>query len=182
MSFIENIIFVIGPSGIGKSSVIKGITTKKIVHLYELDKVVCNAAKEHGLIDSGSAYHVLTKLGNNSFFILGMNNLFEIIGRNKDDYYIIDVGAAFQNINLFKYYASIYNVICIDAKPKISHQRYISNRPKDPRDLFTHCSIEYSPTRIEIYNSAKHIIDTSSMTLDETKIAFDLILKDIWNE
>jgi len=182
MTFINNIVFVIGPSGIGKSSLIKSISTNNIVNVYELDKVVSDAARKHNLIDSGGAYNVLKKLGNHAFFILGMNYLFEVIGRNPNEHYIIDVGAAFQNVNLLKHYSDIYNVICINSKPKISHERYILNRPKDPRDLFTHCAIEYSPTRIDIYNSSTYTIDTSTATLPETIKEFNLILKSVWHE
>ena len=163
MSFIKNVIFVIGPSGIGKSSLIKNIHLSEKVNVFELDKIVYEAACKHNLIDSGGAYRVMQELGTQAFFIL-------------------DVGAAFQNIDLLKHYSRIYNVICIDAKPKIAHERYITNRPKDPRDLFTHCSIEYSPTRIEVYNSATFTIDTSSANLDHTINEFNTILKGIWNE
>lgn len=182
MSFIKNVIFVIGPSGIGKSSLIKNIHLNEKVNVFELDKIVYEAACKHNLIDSGGAYRVMQELGTQAFFILGMNYLFEIIGRNATERYIVDVGAAFQNIDLLKHYSRIYNVICIDAKPKIAHERYITNRPKDPRDLFTHCSIEYSPTRIEVYNSATYTIDTSSENLDGTINEFNTILKGIWNE
>ena len=182
MSFVKNVIFVIGPSGIGKSSLIKNIHLKENVNVFELDRIVYEAACKHNLLDSGGAYRVMQELGTQAFFILGMNYLFEIIGRNPTDRYIVDVGAAFQNINLLKHYSRIYNVICVDAKPKISHERYITNRPKDPRDLFTHCSIEYSPTRIEVYNSATFTIDTSSANLDDTIKEFNTTLKGIWNE
>lgn len=182
MSFIKNVVFVIGPSGIGKSSLIKNINLDDKVNVYELDNVVYQAARKYNLVDSGGAYRVMQELGTQAFFILGMNYLFEIIGANPAERYIIDVGAAFQNVSLLKKYSSIYNVICIDAKPKISHERYIINRPKDPRDFFTHCSIEYSPTRIEIYNSATFIIDTSSDVIDKTIDEFNEILKRIWNE
>ncbi|KJV49975.1 hypothetical protein VH86_02080 [Pantoea sp. BL1] len=182
MSFIKNVVFVIGPSGVGKSSIIKNINLDEVVNIYELDDVVYQAARKYNLVDSGGAYRVMQELGTQAFFILGMNYLFEIIGTKPTERHIIDVGAAFQNVSLLEKYSNIYNVICIDAKPKVSHERYIINRPKDPRDFFTHCSIEYSPIRIEIYNSATFTIDTSFDGIDKTINKFNEILKRIWNE
>jgi len=111
-----------------------------------------------------------------------MNYLFQKINNSLDKKSVIDVGAAFQNIELLQSYSSLYNVILIGSSPKVSYERYISNRPKDPRGFFNHCAIEYSPTRIKLYDSATYKIDTTELTLFESASKLNDILKAIWDE
>lgn len=179
---INNVVFIIGPSGIGKSSLLRNIKVNSKTQLYELDSLVYEAAKKYSLVTDGGAYQVLKSIGNQAFFILGMNFLFEKIASSSFENTIVDVGAAFQNVEILQKYSILYNVILVDAKPKISHERYITNRPKDKRDFLTHCNIEYSPVRINLYNSASYRLDTTSRSLLETSIELDNILKGIWNE
>jgi len=58
MSYINNVVFIVGPSGIGKSSVIKHISENFNASTYILDQLVYEAAIKHSLIVDGGRHEL----------------------------------------------------------------------------------------------------------------------------
>lgn len=163
----KGIVFLVGPSGIGKTTILKEVSKSLSYDAMSLDDLVAAQAKEQGIIDKGNAYTLFKSLGGDSFFLFGLDCLFRFLEKKSNRKIIIDVGAAFQNQKLLSSLSKFYTVVCISAEPRAAFQRFSDFR-NSSRNLISHCSTEFSPTRVEVYDSANFFIDSTGMTVKET--------------
>ena len=164
-------IFFLGPSGIGKSTVVKRISeSSDRFKGVSLDTIALQSGIKNGMIDSSvtSAYDLLKSIGSEAFFMVGITALYREIGRRKSTrILLIDVGAAFQNQPLLASLFRFEKTICLYASPEDSFSRYTKNRD-DSRTFSDHKEIEFSRTRRKLYDGAGKVFDTSSMSLEMT--------------
>ena len=171
----KNLVFIVGPSGIGKTTILKYISADLGYDAISLDDLVAKKAKEANIIDEGNAYQVLKKLGSKSLFLFGLRCLFGFLEKKGDEKILIDVGAAFQDNTIFSHISNFYYVVCLTAEPNVAHKRYCEFRG-GRRDFKTHCFIEFSSARVEVYNSSHFIIDSTRMNESQSAIALKKII------
>jgi len=163
--------FFVGPSGIGKSTIVREIARRRNdCKAVSLDDLTLKAGINLGLVpgDSRSAYDLLKSVGNDTFFMVGLTALYRMIGaRDSSRKLLVDIGAAFQNVTLLSTLSRFEMVICLYASPEASFERYASHR-KSSRTYEKHVEIEFSGKRSIIYESAEFCLDTSNMSLEET--------------
>lgn len=171
----KKVVFVIGPSGIGKSTITKAVSEKLNITAVSLDDLSASKAVEYGIISARRSYDLLQRIGTDAFILFGAGCLFTYIDSHKGSI-IVDVGAAFQNNKIILSLLQFGTVICLTAEPDTSFNRFCKHRGNN-RTFNDHCLIEFSPLRSEVYSSAQHCIDTSRLSITETVNTLNDILR-----
>jgi len=182
----HGVAFVIGPSGIGKSTILNLLPDlfRKEIQVLSLDTITLHEGKALGLVSSNSAYDLLKAIGKDAFFILGLTALFRRIGEHKSETpLVVDVGAAFQNLGLLSELSNFYPMICIDAENDAAFDRFKKFRSTS-RSFEKYNSIEYSDVRKKVYSSAWKRLDTTNLDVREcaTRLAELLLVPLGWDK
>jgi dephospho-CoA kinase len=177
------VIFIVGPSGIGKSAVLRKFMANAGARFkpVSLDEIAAEEGRARGLIQDQNAFILLKKVGTEALFLIGITSLFRRLGAASDgEIYLVDVGAGFQNVAMLARLSFLYPVIGIIASEEAAFERFCKYRSAD-RSFDRHKSIEYSQVRRKIYASATHPIDTTNLSLDEAVIRFGKVVRGIAN-
>ncbi|UMB69020.1 ATP-binding protein [Mycobacterium paraterrae] len=186
------VIFIVGPSGIGKSAVLHKFMENADARFkpISLDDIAAEEGRASGLIEDMDAFALMMKVKTDGLFMIGITSLFRRLGAASDgEIYLVDVGAAFQNRIMLASLSFLYPVIGIVASEEVAFERFCKYRPSDElgvlqgatMSLERHKTIEYSEVRRKVYASATHTIDTTHLSLDETVTSFETIVRGIIN-
>jgi len=177
------VIFIVGPSGIGKSAILRKFmaTAGARFKPVSLDDIAAEEGRVRGLIQDQNAFTLLKKVGTETLFMIGITSLFRRLGGASDgEIYLVDVGAGFQNVAMLASLSSLYPVVVITASEDVAFERFCKYRSTD-RSFDKYKHIEYSLVRRKIYASATHQIDTTDLSLDEAAIQFGKVVRRIAN-
>lgn len=169
MTSNPDLVFLIGPSGIGKSTAVKKLDSRLTRWKgVSLDLLAAQAGIRLGLLDTPNASMLLGRVGRDEFFRIGFEALDDLVRNDEDDCsYLIDVGAGFQGIAAFSNIFRHFPVICLTANESAAYDRCRRSRPQD-RDLEGYREMEFSDARKKVYGLASRTIDTSDQSPDET--------------
>ncbi|MFX0543676.1 shikimate kinase [Roseovarius sp. S4756] len=173
------IVFVVGPSGVGKSTIVRTFfKTAGLRFKYtSLDNIAAQYGQRRGLIETARAQDLLKTLGAEAFFLAGMSALFQQVGAsNPKRIHVVDVGAGFQNALSMKYMSALHPMIYIHASYKVAYERFFEHRNQG-RTFEMHIEHEFSPTRNAIYRSASSRIETDTLSVEDAAAQFGSIIR-----
>ncbi len=168
-SDLNRIILIVGPSGIGKSSVIQAIEPQFPRFAFEaLDRIAASYAQAMGLIPVSDVQILRSILNDDErFFGVGVASIRNFVESNPGATIVIDVGAGFQVARQARDLSQFFHVLAITAEPSVAHARIVAGR-NDPRSLDRYIRDEFNADRIAVYESAQHRVDTGGQSLEET--------------
>jgi len=153
----RNRILVIGPSGVGKSTISKKIAEICNYEYIDLDV----AAKVH----DGSEYPKR-----------GVEIIEAVERRNDGKTYIIDIGAGFQNQEaLFEFFEERKSrLLCIYAPPDIAYLRNINRKNSywENKTIDAYKECEYSEYRERLYSLGEKTINTDAYNTGQKMCAW----------
>jgi len=123
------IIFVVGPSGVGKSTTLSNLKSMfpEMVFL-NLDGITAEWAVELGLIETASITDLNACIGDPElFFALGFQAIGVYASRHSGKHLIIDVGAGFQVSSSAGRLHSHFKIISIVSSPEAAHKHPRTN-------------------------------------------------------
>ena len=170
------IVLVVGPSGVGKSSTCE-LAARHFpqVVFRDLDGLAARCGFEMGIIQEVRASLLFGKIGPERYLEVGLQSINKLAAEFSNQHLVIDVGAGFQVApSAIKLHLQ-YPIIAITASLRAAHQRIVLNRG-DKRSMDHYKQFEFSPHRIAVYDSARHKIDTTSATPEQTRVEFMRIL------
>lgn len=146
---------LIGPSGIGKSTVLKGLAEYDDIDTYDLDRML----EEHSGMN---LTQYVAEVGWEGFF----NTTRELIdGLVSDNEIIIAVGAgSIEHMGSHDWYKE-QETIALIGRPDVIYAR--CNRQQYHPTLESYETVEYSAWRRALYNGVKHKIDVTRLSPDE---------------
>lgn len=169
---MNNIILLLGPSGIGKTTVIKQfIKQVKSVRSVVLDNIAHQFARDDSLIGKKDDLNALIKVLDNDrerFLNYGLMALELHCGKSESDYWIVDVGTGFLDSKESMQWITEYPSICLISEPPIVFERFIKARQLDV-SYEQYMTTQFSKARVAIYNKAAIVIKTDG--LDEVETA-----------
>jgi shikimate kinase len=168
------IVLVIGPSGVGKSTLVGLVkvlfTDFEFCHL---DDEAADYAHRNGLI-SHPDVQMIVAFGWERFLEIGKESLNELAA-STSRHLVVDVGAGFLQTNAFIPLLQQFPSICISGSKEAAHQR-CSLRKNERRDFAEYCSIEFSKSRLTMYGLCHHTIDTTHLTEEQSAEKLSRIL------
>ena len=161
-----NIILLLGPSGIGKTTITKAVLQKvKGINFVVLDNLAHKMARESGLIDKRDDLTALIKAleyDRQRFFEYGLMALENHIADTKGKV-LVDVGTGFldapHSINWVRSKPSI----CLFAEPQAAFLRFKKARKLDV-SYEQFMTTQYCKPRINVYKSADIVLKTDDLT------------------
>lgn len=168
-----NYMLLLGPSGVGKTSVIRRVSETSGIRHIELDSVVESyLLQKHGVSTLEFVGHHLIP-----FAFVAAILLIKQINLLRGEFALIDLGAGVLESDLFMQVLMRSNSICISAAPEVCYARQLTRNPSFERSLGQYCKDEFSEKRERLYTSAKICIDSSHDSLDETQDKLAKLLK-----
>lgn len=167
------VIYVIGPSGTGKSSLCRALTEKDTSLIYvDLD----DAARARAKFDHVSL--MLRTLGDYRFwqYCQAIFNDLEKAVSGQD--HLVDVGAgSLQTPESRTYFkACRQRVMCIWVMPELAYDRKHKSTERTYEDMV---ATEYSSKRTELYDAVPFRVDTSNQTPDASLTQCQQTLADL---
>jgi shikimate kinase len=168
------ITLVIGPSGVGKSTY--GEHAAKVVpgcRFFDLDKLVSQRA-------SICAPQLLGQIGHDKFLESCQREVDTITKSWVQGIAVVAVGAGAYDSEHFRSWLSrhVGPTIAVVAPPDEVYRRGGDRNRTRSLEEFTHA--EYSsPRRKGLYQAAKHQCDVTGLTLDEAKVRFSHMVRDL---
>lgn len=174
------IIFVVGPSGVGKSTALSELQPmfSEMVFL-NLDGITAEWAAEIGLIETASITDLNACIGDPElFFALGFQAIGVHASRHSGKHLVIDVGAGFQTSSSAGRLHLHFKIISIVSSPEAAYQRIRERKDsKENRTLVEYCKDEFNDRRQAIYDQAHVKIQTDGQPPSETADSIASILR-----
>ena len=162
-----DIILIVGPSGVGKSSAIE-LVKRQFEHMifHGLDDLAASFGAGERLIDTACVQKLRRHFQNDDRFLeYGLKAIGALAVKHPDKRIIIDVGAGFQVAKAASDLHRTYLVIAISSIPQEAYRR-ICARPGEKRTMQQYVVAEFNASRRRVYESAHETIDTSQKTKD----------------
>jgi len=177
---VNNLTLLLGPSGIGKTSVIKKLMRSvPSIRCVVLDNIVHKHARENGLIDKKDNLNALIKAldhDRSRLFEYGLLALEEYQHQFTDKAIVVDVGTGFLDAKESMAWVIDKPSIAITACSAIAYERFHHARKLDI-SYEQYMTTQFSSARNAIYNSAAIVIKSDQLDEQEsaTRFAFSLI-------
>ena len=169
---MSNIILLLGPSGIGKTTVVKQFIKRvKSVKSLVLDNITHQYAREAGLIGKRDDLNALIKALDNDrqrFLNYGLMALELHCSQFESQSWIVDVGTGFLDSEDSMAWVLAHPSICMTSEPAIAFERFRKARQLDVT-YEQYMTTQFSKPRVAIYNKAAIVIKTDG--LDEVETA-----------
>lgn len=159
------IVLIVGPSGVGKSSAIE-LVKHQFEHMifHSLDDLAASFGAEERLIDTACVQRLRRHFGNDDRFLeYGLKAIGVLATKHPNKRIVIDVGAGFQVAKAASDLHRTYRVIAISSLPQEAYRR-ICTRSGEKRTLQQYSADEFNERRKKVYESAHETIDTSHKT------------------
>lgn len=176
---MPQIVLVIGPSGIGKSSICCAVKDRLPECAFDhLDDLAARHAKELRIITRANVHDLRSRLNDDERFLrIGLEAIRSLAAKLASKCLIVDVGAGFQVAPSARHLHKLYPLVAITASPEAAHRRFVQYRVPRERDEFDRT--EFSEHRSKVYDSAHHRIDATNLTLSQTAEKFSEVLRRI---
>lgn len=177
---MSNLILLLGPSGIGKTSVIKKLMANvPSIRSVVLDNIVHKHARENGLINKKDNLNALIKALENDrsrLFEYGLLALEQYHNELNDKPLVVDVGTGFLDAKESMQWVIEKPSISLVATPPVAFERFHHARKLDI-SYEQYMTTQFSKIRNAIYNSAAIVIKSDQLDEQETakRFAFALI-------
>ena len=160
-------IFLIGPSGIGKTTAIKyALSQTKHIKCIALDNIVHKQAREQGLIDKYEDLNALIKVlggDRNKLFTFGQAALAQELQHNNNQPVVIDVGTGFLDASHSLEWITGQQAIAITADIPCAFDRFRKARKLDI-SYEQYAATQFSKQRTTIYDHASVVIKSDHLT------------------
>ncbi|MCF1432162.1 MAG: AAA family ATPase [Shewanella sp.] len=171
----QSIILVLGPSGIGKTTVIKQLAQKvNVLQVLTLDNITHALAREMGLIthrDNLNALIAALENDRERLLNFGIDAINHYLMKNQGKTVIIDVGTGFLDAPSSLSWISSYPSIAVMAEPASAFDRFRKARQLDI-SYEQYVSTQFSKSRCDIYNKAGIVLKTEGLSEAETAHRF----------
>ncbi len=164
------IIPVIGPSGVGKSTLI-GLVSSQFpsCSFHDLDRESGTYAFKARMIPRDNV-HLLVEPTWRRLFDVGQLAIRQIeAGTTK--HLVIDIGAGFMQDDRAVLFAANHPAICIYSTPEVAYDRCRARSPSR-RTLEGYKRDEFSPRHIKIHATCKRTIDISGLSIEHSAELF----------
>jgi shikimate kinase len=162
---MNNVALLIGPSGVGKSSVVKEIALYGTVAIYKLDDLVKEFSEEASI----SKY--FERIGNKVFFEKSIQAIERVKKQFSGKQTLIDVGAGSIDWEGCTDIFTKYQIISLTgAKETLYHRiktRALENGITENRTLEQYTESEFMPHKKALYEKAAFNIDTTQLSISE---------------
>jgi len=164
----EHCILLLGPSGIGKTTVVKHLQNRvKDLHALSLDNITHKYARELGLIshrDDLNGLLTVLEQDRDRFFNFGLEALEQHVNVDDDKPILVDVGTGFLDSSNSLKWIHQHSSIALIANNVIAFDRFRKHRKVDVT-YEQYMATQFHTSRIKAYNEAAVIIRTD--LLDE---------------
>ncbi|HBZ14630.1 MAG TPA: hypothetical protein DEO73_02560 [Pantoea sp.] len=168
---IKNCILLLGPSGIGKTTIIRELQGRvKGLHSMALDNITHHHALELGMISQKDDLNVLINIlehNRSLFFEFGIEALKKNIPKNIDKPTLIDVGTGFLDAPESAGWIQQHPAVTLIASNSISFERFRKYRNLDI-SYDEYMTTQFRPSREKAYNQAGVIINTDKLDIEST--------------
>ena len=160
-------IFLVGPSGIGKTTAIKYVLSQtKHIKCVILDNIVHKQAREQGLINKHEDLNALIKVLNgdrDKLFTFGQNALEQELQHCNNRPVLVDVGTGFLDAEHSLEWITGQQAIAITADIACAFDRFRKARKLDI-SYEQYATTQFSKQRTVIYDHASVVIKSDNLT------------------
>ncbi len=167
---MSELFLVIGPSGVGKSSALKIIKSYGDISVFFLDDEI----RENNGESCISKY--LEQIGNKKFFRESIDLIEQIKGESESSIILIDVGAGSIDWEGCIDDFLNYQIIVLTADKQVLYSR-ICNKQNNARSFDEYVASEFKPHKLDLYNKAKYLINTTNLNSIDTAVEIEKIVK-----
>jgi shikimate kinase len=159
------LIFLIGPSGVGKSAVGKELSKTFMIPVFNTDSII----KER--IGKRKLNKYRDYIGESQFFKETKGIIDKVERDVIADYVLFDIGSGSLDSNI-EWFKKFYRICLIDDDTK----KLLKRRKKDHESVDHYGYIEFSEKRKDLYNSSNYIINVGDKSNEEVaKLVFNAI-------
>jgi shikimate kinase len=171
---MNDILLLIGPSGVGKSSVIKEIPFYDTLLIYKLDDIL----KE--LNEEASISKYFHRIGNKAFFEKSIEAIERLRKESPAKQILIDIGAGSIDWEGCTDIFLNYRIVSLTGDKEILYDRIktraLENGSVETRTLEQYTKSEFMPHKMALYDQATFNIDTSKLSKsDIAKIIIEIL-------